>query len=673
MVIFDPNIPEAESRLQSEPIRRNFNALNDRTDQLTPVVTSIAQATAVPSVIGVSVGKAEKVYFEDNLYTPFAGAIVNLASASLGVSKFNTPGAFKEVIIFYKREAGEGVLGFIESAEQTVRNHNIDTAAALINNVATQYQPDLAGDSTSVGSISPLDDAVIVCSLLVTNNGQVGIRGAISPVFESDLIDIRPFLSRTPSNKALQDHIDAPTLAAAHPTATITNDLLQSTSSQVTASTVSATVQVANGSLFDPSTLLYQPFVRFTSAPLSPGSVFQTAKVLSVLGNVLTLDHTVSVTSGDLAIRGSITLDKMTFDLVDQLSDVLEYNIGTGDVQLKTTITNTFLLSGDVTGTVGSNTVSTVDGKTAVEVSTSVDDTQAATNANIASTIVKRDGSGNFSAGTISASLNGNASTASQWATSRTINLTGDVSGSASIDGTANVNITTTIAPNSVALGTDTTGNYVATIAGTTNQVNVSGSGSESAAVTLSLPQDIATTSSPTFATVNASLNGNASTASQWATTRTISLTGDVTGSTNIDGSGNISIATTASGVTANAETLTGVSLNSPVVNSSLTSVGTLTSLSVNGPLNLRLNSVDASYGIDTSDFVVNVISNFGGSNITFPFLTNGRYIILKNSCGSTLNLIRSGGGTIDASLIDDGYNFHFMFDSGFNHWLKIN
>lgn len=50
-----------------------------------------------------------------------------------------------------------------------------------------------------------------------------------------------------------------------------------------------------------------------------------------------------------------------------------------------------------------------------------------------------------------------------------------------------------------IALGTDTTGNYVATITGTANQVSVSGSGSETAGITLSLPQDINTSSSPTF------------------------------------------------------------------------------------------------------------------------------------------------------------------------------
>jgi hypothetical protein len=51
-----------------------------------------------------------------------------------------------------------------------------------------------------------------------------------------------------------------------------------------------------------------------------------------------------------------------------------------------------------------------------------------------------------------------------------------------------------------IALGTDTTGNYIATIAGTTDQITVTGSGSENAGVTLSLPQSIASTSSPSFA-----------------------------------------------------------------------------------------------------------------------------------------------------------------------------
>lgn len=48
-----------------------------------------------------------------------------------------------------------------------------------------------------------------------------------------------------------------------------------------------------------------------------------------------------------------------------------------------------------------------------------------------------------------------------------------------------------TIKDDGVALGTETTGNYIATIAGTTNEIEVSGSGSETAAVTIGLPDDV--------------------------------------------------------------------------------------------------------------------------------------------------------------------------------------
>lgn len=44
---------------------------------------------------------------------------------------------------------------------------------------------------------------------------------------------------------------------------------------------------------------------------------------------------------------------------------------------------------------------------------------------------------------------------------------------------------------NQIAMGTDTTGNYVATVTGTANEIEVSGSGSETAAVTVGLPSDV--------------------------------------------------------------------------------------------------------------------------------------------------------------------------------------
>ena len=81
--------------------------------------------------------------------------------------------------------------------------------------------------------------------------------------------------------------------------------------------------------------------------------------------------------------------------------------------------------------------------------------------------------------------LQGNANTATVLETARTISLTGDVAGSISFDGSANAAIVTTIQPNSVALGTDTAGDYVATVGITAGTgLSVSGTG-EGATVTL--------------------------------------------------------------------------------------------------------------------------------------------------------------------------------------------
>jgi hypothetical protein len=68
-----------------------------------------------------------------------------------------------------------------------------------------------------------------------------------------------------------------------------------------------------------------------------------------------------------------------------------------------------------------------------------------ATNNNTASAIVARDASGNFSAGTITAALSGNASTATNLSSNRTFALTGDITGSVSSDLAAGASIATAI------------------------------------------------------------------------------------------------------------------------------------------------------------------------------------------------------------------------------------
>jgi len=78
------------------------------------------------------------------------------------------------------------------------------------------------------------------------------------------------------------------------------------------------------------------------------------------------------------------------------------------------------------------------------------------------------------------------------------ITLTGDVTGTGTVTNLGNVSFAATIQPNSVALGDDTTGAYISTVAGTANEVTVSGSGGETAAITIGLPDDVTITNNLT-------------------------------------------------------------------------------------------------------------------------------------------------------------------------------
>jgi trimeric autotransporter adhesin len=69
-----------------------------------------------------------------------------------------------------------------------------------------------------------------------------------------------------------------------------------------------------------------------------------------------------------------------------------------------------------------------------------------------------------------------------------------------------------------VNLATQTTGNYIATIAGTANEVEVSGSGSENSAVTIGLPDDVSITNNLTVGG-NLTVNGTVTSVNTETTT----------------------------------------------------------------------------------------------------------------------------------------------------------
>jgi len=126
--------------------------------------------------------------------------------------------------------------------------------------------------------------------------------------------------------------------------------------------------------------------------------------------------------------------------------------------------------------------------------------------------------------GNLTGAVTGNADTATAWQTSRTLSLTGDVTGTVSgVDGNGDISITTTIQPNSVALGTDTTGNYVASLVAGTG-VTLTNNTGEGATPTVAIGQAVGTTSNVTFNDVVVSGNLTVSGSTTTVNTETINL-----------------------------------------------------------------------------------------------------------------------------------------------------
>ena len=180
-----------------------------------------------------------------------------------------------------------------------------------------------------------------------------------------------------------------------------------------------------------------------------------------------------------------------------------------------------------------------------------------------------------------STKISGSVAAADKWNTARTITLIGDVTGSVSIDGNSNVELTATVVNEShehatqyqpldsdltALAGLATTGFVVRTASGTatTRSISVSGSGitisngnGVSGDTTITLASASANTASHlvlrdasgnfSAGAITATLSGNATTASAWQTARTITVSGDASGTVSIDGSDNASLSLTVS------------------------------------------------------------------------------------------------------------------------------
>jgi len=267
-------------------------------------------------------------------------------------------------------------------------------------------------------------------------------------------------------------------------------------------------------------------------------------------------------------------------------------------------------------------------------------------------------GTAPFTVASTTAVANLQAATASKWHTARTVTFTGDVTGSFSIDGSADVtSVALTVGSDTVALGTDTTGNYVATAGVSGNGLSGSSS-SEGGTFTVSSNATANNTASTiVFRDTNGDFSAGTITAtaftgpaSQVALTATstnaahyLTFVDTTTGNENIRT--DVDLAYNPSTNVLTAGTFSGIISGSTVSASSTLSIGTSTieTVSVNPAALTGATSLDCktnSVFYYSSNAAANWTLNFRGDGSTTmnTFLTTGQSV--------TVVLLATQGGT---------------------------
>jgi len=315
---------------------------------------------------------------------------------------------------------------------------------------------------------------------------------------------------------------------------------------------------------------------------------------------------------------------------------------------------------------------------------------------------VSFDGSANIDLAGVNTAGNqdtsGNAATATALETGRTISLTGDVTGtSGSFDGSGNASIAATIAANSVALGTDTTGNYVADItAGTA--IDVSGGGSETATVTVNVDLSELSTSTTdgdgdyfvVVDTVNAQrklTKGNINISGFNNDAGYTTNVGDITGVTAGSGltgggsSGSVTLNVGAgTGVTVAADTVSigqAVGTGDSPTFSGLTSTGVVFSESVQEDYDALSGTSPAPDADNAGGFS---LSTTGNTTFTFGGVTSGRAVgfVLQITAGGTHTITWpssvdwAGGTAPDAPASGESNLYVFYTRDGGTNWIGV-
>jgi hypothetical protein len=236
------------------------------------------------------------------------------------------------------------------------------------------------------------------------------------------------------------------------------------------------------------------------------GTLSNTGNGLALDGGVVangnssfgTSSAAVTSVTGSLNVSGSISLiGALSASTITGIGNVSLYSTSV-DSRLVTVeavsasvkaVTDTFATSASVASATATSITSLSSSVKAVT------DTFA-TSASVASATATSISTLSGSVKTVTDAISGRVTTLE--GTDISITLTGDVTGTGTITNLANVSFETTIAANSVALGTDTTGNYVASLVEGTG-VTITNNSGENTTPTIAIGQAVATSSNVQF------------------------------------------------------------------------------------------------------------------------------------------------------------------------------
>ncbi len=183
----------------------------------------------------------------------------------------------------------------------------------------------------------------------------------------------------------------------------------------------------------------------------------------------------------------------------------------------------------------------------------------------------------------------------------------------------------------------------VTTAQGTANQVFVNGDlAPHSGAITISLPQNIATTSSPQFASMTITTGG-------------VTIT-----------NGGLTVSAGGAAITGNT-TITGAT----------TANGRLVTQAAIANQSITVQALGAAYNVGVNDYIV-VCTNAGAGNVNLPAANAlaGRTLIIKSRGAGNVNIVPAGADQIDGAaglaIIGGGNGVRTLVSDGAANWYVI-